>query len=73
MKGKLIGAFTNRWRGRAVRIFEDTADPAMVYTEGRPLWGVEDREPLDQGKVIATHERRELFADYIGSFGKVYE
>lgn len=39
MKGELIGAFINEWRQRRVRIYADTADADMVYTEGEPFPG----------------------------------
>lgn len=64
MKGKHIGAFTNAWRGRRVLIFEDNADPTMVYTSGVPIAGA--------GDTTETHEPRALYVPYIGSFGKVY-
>ena len=62
---RLIGVFTNKWRGRRVEIFEDPADPTMVYTVGAPLDG--------RGAPVETREPRERFARYIGSFHKVYE
>ena len=68
MKGQLIGAFTNKWRGRRVEIFEDLADPSMVYTTGTPL----GTPPLDPAAVVESHEPRAHFTNYIGSFDKVY-
>ena len=83
MKGELIGAFVNRWRGRSVRIFEDTEDRASVYTEGimllvqhtchLPGSGGRACPACKPAEVIHTHEPRALYARDIGTFGKVYE
>ena len=63
--GALIGAFTNEWRKRRVRIYADTEDPTMVFTEGEPLDG-------KWTESIETHEPRELFKDFIGKFNGRY-
>jgi hypothetical protein len=82
MKGELIGAFRNDWRGRWVRIFEDTNDPMMVYTEGTlirqhtchsPSRRAADCPACNPAEAIHTHEPRADFAAYIGSFNKVYK
>jgi hypothetical protein len=56
-----------------VVIFEDIDDPAMVYTEGHeiPTRGM-PAEPLDEGRIISTHEPKLLFEPWIGRFNGVY-
>lgn len=59
-----IGAFTNLWRNRRVRIYADPLDPTMVYTIGESTIGLPPNY---------THEPREAFKEFIGSFKKVFK
>ena len=80
MKGERIGAFRNDWRGRHVTIFEDTDDPAKVYTEGRLIVAHTCDQPgftvrvsrVPSTEPICTHEPREDYKAYIGTYNKVY-
>jgi hypothetical protein len=80
MKGPLIGGFRNEWRQRTVQIFEDTENPDMVYTEGHRIAFHTCHIPGNSrpcpactpGEAIHTHEPRELYTAYIGSYNKVF-
>jgi len=71
--GELIGAFTNRWRGRRVLIYEHPSDPTRVITRGVPLSEFTFGTPATTSPHVWTDEPRTAYARYIGSYDRVYE
>lgn len=63
--GEHIGTFRNEWRQRTVYIYNHPTDAGCVVTCGVPF------APIG-AEWIWTTEPRATFAQYIGSFNKVY-